>query len=160
MIYIIMGVSGCGKTTIGKLLSSHLNLPFFDGDDFHSESNIKKMSNGTSLTDEDRLPWLTTLSENLVKWELAGGAVLACSALKEEYRKILLSTQTLVTWIFLDGNMNIIKQRLDCREGHYMPSTLLNSQFSLLERPQYGMHIDVSSTPDLIVQEILKKLKV
>lgn len=154
-----MGVSGCGKTTIGKLLSSHFNLPFFDGDDFHPENNINKMSKGVPLTDEDRLPWLTTLSENLAKWELTGGAVLACSALKEDYRQILLSKQTPITWICLDGNMDIIKKRLDCREGHYMPSSLLNTQFGLLERPQYGILIDVSSTPDLIVQEILKKLK-
>ncbi|MCR6641029.1 MAG: gluconokinase [Sporocytophaga sp.] len=159
MIYIIMGVSGCGKTTIGKLLSSQLNLPFFDGDNFHPENNIQKMSCGIPLTDEDRLPWLTSISENLKKWELTGGAVLACSALKEDYRQILLSTSTPVTWIFLDGHMDIIKQRLDNREGHYMPSTLLISQLGLLERPQYGIHVDVSSTPNLIVQEILKKLK-
>ncbi|GAL86492.1 6-phosphogluconate dehydrogenase [Sporocytophaga myxococcoides] len=154
-----MGVSGCGKTTIGQLLSSHLNLPFFDGDNFHPEINIKKMSSGIPLTDEDRLPWLTSLSENLTKWELTGGAVLACSALKEYYRQILLSSQIPVTWVFLDGNMDIIKQRLDSREGHYMPSTLLSSQFGLLERPQYGIHVNISSTPELIVQEILKKLK-
>ncbi len=154
-----MGISGCGKTTIGQLLSSHVNLPFFDGDNFHPESNIKKMSSGIPLTDQDRLPWLTSLSQNIANWELTGGAVLACSALKEDYRQILSSTQTPVTWIFLDGNLDIIKQRLDSREGHYMPSSLLSSQFGLLERPQYGIHVNVSSTPDLIVQEILRKLK-
>jgi len=158
MIYILMGVSGCGKTTIGELLASHLQLPFFDGDHFHLESNIKKMSCGIPLNDEDRLPWLNTLSENLAKWDLTGGAVLACSALRERYRELLAAARVPVTWIFLDGKMEVIKQRLALRKGHYMPPTLLESQYNVLERPSYGIHVDISSTPDLIVQEILKKL--
>lgn len=87
--YVIMGVTGCGKSTIGRLLAKRLAIPFFDGDDYHPDANVHKMSSGIPLTDEDRFPWLTILNSEISKWNSNNGAALACSALKEDYRKII-----------------------------------------------------------------------
>ncbi|MEP2651151.1 MAG: gluconokinase, partial [Paraglaciecola sp.] len=100
MILIVCGVSGTGKSTIGSQLAKKLELPFYDGDDFHPESNVQKMQSGTPLNDKDRQPWLASLAKHIASWEIDGGAVLACSALKESYRKILASSaNTQVNWI-------------------------------------------------------------
>ena len=152
-----MGVSGSGKTTIGEKLARALGLPFYDADNFHPRSNIKKMSAGIPLTDQDRLPWLEELSKNLGLWNNGAGAVLACSALKEEYRKILQNGLP-VTWVYLYGQRETIRKRLEGRQGHYMSGVLLDSQLEALEQPSYGIHADVEPEADVIVQEIITKI--
>ncbi|MGV3529991.1 MAG: gluconokinase [Flavisolibacter sp.] len=160
MVYILMGVSGSGKTTVGKLLADQLQLPFYDADDYHSTANITKMSKGVALNDADRLEWLTQLRLHITQWQKNGGAVLACSALKERYRKILQPPGTgFITWIFLKAPRQIIEERLIKRKGHYMNPSLSSSQFETLEEPTYGIHIDVKDAPEKIVEQLLKQLK-
>jgi 6-phosphogluconate dehydrogenase len=160
MICIVMGVSGSGKTTIGQLLARSLDLPFFDADDFHSPANILKMQEGQALTDLDRQEWLQRLAENIQAWEKLGGAVLACSALREAYRITLQSIpRTKLRWVFLEGDYALIQRRLKTRSGHFMPPQLLHSQLELLERPAYGIHININFAPEQLVQQILTELK-
>ena len=160
MIIVVMGVSGSGKTTVGKALASALEIPFYDADDFHPQANIEKMKQGISLQDVDRESWLDTLTNNLAKWETAAGAVLACSALKETYRTVLQSgVENDVTWVYLYGRSKLIKERMAGRKGHYFKPDLLDSQFADLEPPQYGWHFDISSSGDHIVKSILDKLR-
>uniref|UniRef100_A0A1A7WH87 Gluconokinase n=2 Tax=Iconisemion striatum TaxID=60296 RepID=A0A1A7WH87_9TELE len=153
MIYIIMGVSGTGKTTLGTLLSEKLGWPFHEGDDFHPPENIEKMARGEPLTDQDRFPWLFRLHE-IIKRERCSGsdALVACSALKHLYRQILLHGSTVLTppsacprldvspppdvfFIYLHGDYDFIHQRLAARRGHFMKADLLRSQFDILEPP-------------------------
>lgn len=158
MIYIVFGVSGIGKTSIGKSLSQTLEIPFYDADDFHSESNKEKMMGGTPLTDTDRLPWLQTLGLNIKKWNEIGSAVLACSALKESYREVLCTVDiSKVTWVLLKADFNLVLERLKNRENHFLDHKLLESQFSTLEIPSYGIHVDVNKSIELIVKEILDR---
>lgn len=160
MVYIVMGVSGSGKTTVGQLLAQKLGLPFHDADDFHSAANVLKMKSGTPLTDDDREGWLQTLAANLVQWEAAGGAVLACSALKEKYRRTLCAqAPENFVWIFLKGSKEVIKSRLLDRKGHFMQATLLDSQFEILEEPAYGITVSVEDSAETIVTRILQKLE-
>jgi len=155
-----MGVSGSGKTTVGKALASALEIPFYDADDFHLHGNIVKMNQGIPLGDLDRKSWLETLSKNLAQWEAAAGAVLACSALKETYRTVLQSgVENDVTWVYLYGRSKLIKERMAGRKGHYFKPDLVDSQFADLEPPQYGWHFDISSSADHIVKSILDKLR-
>lgn len=154
-----MGVSGCGKTTIGQALAKQLGLPYYDADDFHSLSNIDKMKHGIPLNDEDRMPWLTLLADNIKTWEAQGGAVLSCSALKESYRNLLASKSNKVTWVYLKGSFELILSRLEHREGHYMKSDLLQSQFETLEEPNYGIHISIENSTEDIISAIISKLK-
>jgi 6-phosphogluconate dehydrogenase len=154
-VYVLMGVSGCGKSTVGKLLSDKLRLPFYDADNFHPKTNVEKMSSGIPLTDEDRDPWLKTLSKKIGKWTKDKGAVLACSALKESYRQIL-SAKNKVHWVVLNGEYETILKRIKDREDHYMGADMLKSQFEALELPDYGLHLDVEKSPILLVSEILK----
>ena len=155
-----MGVSGCGKSTIGKLLAEDLNIPFFDGDDFHPESNIKKMSNGQSLNDDDRQGWLETLNQ-LAKKELSkNSCVIVCSALKQKYRDTLSETiQSQTKWVHLSGSFDQIFKRLNSRTGHFMPSELLKSQFDTLEVPKNALKIDITLTPEHIIKTIKNELK-
>ena len=154
---IVMGVSGSGKTTVGKELASRLDLPFYDADDFHSESNIEKMRNGTPLTDLDRYQWLQLLSEKIEKWNTDGGAVIACSALKEDYRSIL-SSRTKVDWVYLSASFETIYDRMKKRD-HYMKSEMLQSQFDTLEIPNYGIHVDASHSVRETVSKIITQFK-
>lgn len=154
-----MGVSGCGKTTIGKQLALEQGLPFFDADDFHPKANIEKMKNDLPLSDSDRLPWLYTLAEKIYDWENNEGAVLACSALQESYRKILSTKQSNIFWVYLSGTFEVISERLKKRTNHYMKSELLKSQFDTLEVPDYGVHVNIENSIDEIVQHINSKLK-
>lgn len=159
-IYIVIGPSGVGKTTIGKMLSERLALPYYDADDFHSEENMKKMNRGIGLTDADRLPWLMTLSRNIKRWHKDQGAVLACSALKEVYREKLVSIPPEdITWIYLHGDEELIKDRLFNRKQHFFNQELLKSQYADLEVPEYGCHINVNKSPDKIIDEILLCIK-
>ena len=154
-----MGVSGSGKTTVGKALASALEIPFYDADDFHPQVNIMKMEQGIPLQDIDREFWLETLSKNLTQWDAATGAVLACSALKEMYRTVLHSgVNNDMTWVYLYGRSELIKERMAGRRGHYFKPELLESQLADLEPPQYGWHFNISSSADHIVNSILDKL--
>ena len=157
MIVIVYGVTGCGKTTIGEELAKMLELPFYDGDQFHPKSNKKKMNAGIPLTDEDRIPWLEIIANHLLDWNKKGGAVLACSALNEKYRKILMVTSN-IQWILLDGSKDLIQSRLRKRVGHFMNPALLDSQLATLEKPLYGWRISVNKKPEKIVAEILNKI--
>jgi 6-phosphogluconate dehydrogenase len=157
MILIIYGVTGCGKSTVGKKLADKLDLPFFDGDQFHPEANKNKMNAGIPLTDEDRIPWLKNIASNLVVWEKKKGAVVACSALNEKYRQILNVIPD-IQWVLLDGSKSLIKDRLSKRVGHFMNPALLESQFTTLEKPNYGIKVSIKNTPEKIVQEIVKRI--
>ena len=158
MIIQVIGVSGCGKTTIAQKLSGVLGLPYYDADDFHPQENIDKMSRGEPLDDEDRAPWLQTLSKNLQDWEKTGGAILACSALKEKYRKVLGQGLELCHWIILEGSYDTILARMNKRKDHYMSGKLLKSQFEALEVPDYGIHIDIEKSPNEIIEIIKSNL--
>lgn len=158
MIIILFGVSGCGKTTIGKQLSKKTDIPFFDADDFHPKSNIDKMTKGLPLNDNDRLPWLLSLSNKMDLWAKKKGAILGCSALKESYRELLTSKFSKVTWVHLSGSPDLIKNRIEQRSGHFMNADLLVSQFNDLEIPEYGIHIDISGSPKKIIDTIFSKL--
>ena len=159
MLVIVGGVSGSGKSTIGKLLSEKLKLPFYDGDDFHPQSNIEKMANGQALTDQDRQPWLQELAENLSIWQKQGGAVLACSALKESYRKTLSSIEKdQIHWVILTASEALLKERLANRRDHFFDQRLLDTQLAALETPDYGLVIDVASSVEETVEQIIKAL--
>ncbi|HSI74655.1 MAG TPA: NADP-dependent phosphogluconate dehydrogenase [Lunatimonas sp.] len=158
MVIIVYGVTGCGKSTVGQLLAEKLNFPFYDGDNFHPISNVEKMRKGIPLTDEDRIPWLNNLRSNIQTWERNGGAVLACSALNEKYRKILKRGSNPI-WVLLDGSKELIQERLDARIGHFMNPALLESQFATLEKPTYGVKVPIDKSPAEIVEQIYLLLK-
>jgi carbohydrate kinase (thermoresistant glucokinase family) len=153
-----MGVSGCGKSTIGKMLGERLEIPFFDGDDFHPQTNIDKMANGFPLNDTDRKPWLENLANHIKDWEKDKGAIVACSALKESYRQILSSKVTQVNWVFLEGSFELIFNRMKQRKGHFMKAELLQSQFDTLEIPTDGLFINIDKRVEAIVEEVIRKV--
>lgn len=132
MVDVLFGVSGSGKTTLGKSLADYLNAPFYDADDFHPASNIKKMKSGIALNDTDRYPWLHTLGDQVVRRHKNDRAVLACSALKSEYRE-LLATYGPIRFYLIKGSFELISSRLEQRDEHFMPHSLLRSQFESLE---------------------------
>ncbi len=159
MVIVLMGVTGSGKTTIGKQLAAKLAWRYVDADDFHPPANIEKMTAGKSLNDADRLPWLETL-RNLVResLELNENTVLACSALKRSYRDYLLLDDR-VKLVYLKGNRDLIQSRLKQRQDHYMDPGLLDSQFDILEEPDDETQIDIASGPDEIVRTIEQRLR-
>ena len=155
MVYVLFGVSGSGKTTLGKSLADYLKESFYDADDFHPLSNIEKMKSGIPLNDTDRYPWLHTLGDQVVRRHEDGRAILACSALKSEYRE-LLATYGPICFYLIEGSFELISNRLEQRDGHFMPHSLLRSQFESLESvPNDGV---VSA--DLSLPEQLKQLKI
>ena len=160
MIIVLMGVTGSGKTTVGRLLAEDLGWTYADADDFHSEPNIEKMKAGIPLNDADRKPWLERLGklvrDCLIKSE---NAVLACSALKESYREYLLLDEQ-VKLVYLKGDYQVIRERLAQRRGHYMDPTLLDSQFETLEEPRSGLRVDASSDPHATISIIRNGLSV
>lgn len=158
MIIQVIGVSGCGKSTIARKLSEAMGLPYYDADDFHPQENIDKMSSGQPLDDEDRAAWLETLSRKLQQWEQEGGAILACSALKEKYRKVLEQGLEHCHWVFLSGSYELILERMNKRKDHYMSGEMLRSQFEALEVPKYGIHIDIQKSPEEIIEKIKSSL--
>lgn len=152
-----MGVSGSGKTTIGKLLAQRHDGDFFDADDYHPTSNIQKMAAGHPLTDDDRLPWLKALRENVIDPAPQGKlTVLACSALKEFYREILGLNLPDVSTVFLKGEPALLAKRIGGREGHYMKPEMLASQLQSLEapNPEEAFYVSIVPGPEEIVAEI------
>lgn len=159
MIIILMGITGSGKTTIGTLLSKALDASFYDADDFHTQSNKQKMARGEALTDEDRRPWLEKLRGELEKWSgEKKTAVLACSALKQKYRDFL-STGLEIRWVYLKGDRELIRQRIEGRRGHFTSLSLLESQIQTLEEPPEAIVVDIRQTPSQIVRELVHQLK-
>src|SRR5256885_5945188 len=162
MVVIIFGVSGAGKTTLGKLLAQKTGWRFYEADDFHSPANTDKMRRGVPLTDEDRQPWLGRLRELIERCLAAGeNAVLACSALKKAYRDRLRASGE-VKFVFLRGNRARISEQLQHRRGHFMNPALLDSQFEDLEEPQSSeqvLTVDLGGSPHDLVQSIKAKLR-
>jgi 6-phosphogluconate dehydrogenase len=154
-ILFIMGVSGSGKTTVGKLLSEQTDLPFFDADDVHSTANVEKMKAGIPLTDQDRAAWLQSLNQ-LAKDHQTRGAVIACSALKETYRQQLADGLHHVQWVYLKGSYALIHERMLQRPHHYFSAAMLQSQFDILEEPSGAWVFDVAEEPQRIAASILK----
>jgi len=157
MIVVLMGVSGCGKTKVGKALAADLGWPFFDGDDFHPQANVAKMAAGTPLTDADRWPWLDRLATEMGAVLARGDhAVLACSALKQAYRDRIASRAKSAgdfRFVYLKGDYDTIFPRVAHRTHRYMPAALLASQFATLEEPKDAIVIDVATPiPDKIAQ--------
>lgn len=158
-VIFIIGVSGAGKTTIGSTVAAKLSIPFFDADDFHPVVNKKKMAAGIPLNDDDRLGWLKSLNLLAQKEVQDHSLVIACSALKESYRQqLMMDIENHCRWFALEGSFDQIRDRLNNRRGHYMPTSLLQSQFDLLEIPSYAIEIDVQQSPGEIVNLILDKL--
>ena len=156
MILILMGVAGCGKTITGKALSKKLGIPFYDADDFHSKENKAKMARAIPLTDEDREGWLKALAAFM---QTQDEMILACSALKASYRKTLQISPD-VHFIYLKGEYNFIRSRLEKRKGHFFDPSLLQNQFMTLEEPQNCLVIDAALPLDTIVKEITDHLKI
>ena len=159
MVVILMGVSGSGKTTVGRKLADELGWSFYEGDDFHSETRIEKMSRGVPLTDEDRRPWLAALRAVVDRAiEKEENAVLACSALKASYREILRGDHAGVVFVYLKADSGLIAERLERRAGHYAKRNLLPSQMATMEEPADAVKVDASRTPEEIVVEIRRRL--
>ncbi|QIL74904.1 gluconokinase [Hymenobacter sp. HDW8] len=160
MICIVMGVSGSGKTTVGRELAHALGVPFYDADDFHSKANVEKMSHGTPLTDDDRRDWLAAMAAGITQWEKSGGAVLACSALKEKYRTVLQQAAAhSIIWVVLEGSKELLVSRLRGRSGHYMKEQMLHSQLADYESPAYGLHLSIEASPEELVRQVLQYLE-
>jgi gluconokinase len=161
MVIILSGVSGAGKTTLGRLLAAELGWHFYDADDFHPQVNIDKMRRNLPLTDADRRPWLEKLASLIDGWiEKHEDAVLACSALKESYRRLLRVDNDAVKLVYLKGGYAVLRERLKRRHGHFMAAALLKSQFAALEEPQgNAIVVQVDQTPPEIIKEIRDALK-
>jgi gluconokinase len=158
MIVVVMGVTGCGKTTVGGALGERLGWPFLDADDFHPDENVAKMASGTALTDDDRWPWLDRVADVLAAIEAKGEhAVLACSALKAAYRERIARAGN-VRFVHLAGDQATIAARLAVRKHKYMPASLLASQFATLELPRGAVAIDIRLPVDAQVEAICRVL--
>jgi carbohydrate kinase (thermoresistant glucokinase family) len=159
---IVMGVSGCGKSTIGALLASRLRWEFEDADWFHPASNVDKMDSGIPLTDEDRWPWLKAVAGWIDQTHCSGGhGVVACSALKRSYRDILIGDRTDVRLVYLKGDETLIARRIATRHEHFMPRSLLHSQFEALEEPgadEKPITVSIEPQPREIVLRILSAM--
>lgn len=146
---IMMGVSGCGKTTCGRAIAEQMQLTFVDGDDYHPAANIAKMAGGTPLDDSDRAPWLKALRQRLRQAQQdRAPVVLACSALKATYREQLAFVGCRFAYVYLEGSFSTLMSRLRGRTGHFMPSELLQSQFDILEIPPYGLTVSIEGSID------------
>jgi carbohydrate kinase (thermoresistant glucokinase family) len=158
-LLVVMGVSGSGKTTVGQLLAARLGLPFEDADSLHPAANIEKMAAGIALTDADRGPWLAVVGSRLAAAENSG-LVVACSALKRSYRRLILAAEPLVRYVYLAGSIELIQARLGHRHGHFMPASLLVSQFSTLEplgadEPGVTVELRADESPAELVTRVM-----
>ena len=159
-VVVVMGVAGTGKTTIGLLLAVALGVPYAEGDDFHPPANIAKMTAGNALDDDDRHPWLESIGEWLAERSEAGG-VMSCSALKRKYRDQLRQHEPRTEFLLLHGTFEVITRRQASRPGHFMPASLLQSQFDTLEPlapDENGVVVDVDQSIDAIVTEYASTL--
>jgi len=155
MIAVVMGVSGSGKTTVGRILAHELGWPYYDADDFHPPANIEKMERGEALTDADRAPWLDALHALAAQLARDGhSAVLSCSALKQAYRERLSAGVPALRFVYLHGDASLIRLRLARRSGHFMPIDLLQSQLDTLEAPRGAITVDIDDTPEHIAARI------
>ncbi len=159
---VVMGVAGCGKSSVGMRLAEVLGLPYQEGDDLHPQANITKMSAGTPLNDDDRWPWLDRIGEILADHALSG-VVLTCSSLKKSYRdRLRAAAGGRLAFVFLDGSKALLTQRMGSREGHFMPTSLLESQLATLERPDEEIGVvvvNVDNTPEMIADLAVLGLK-
>lgn len=154
-----MGVSGAGKTTVGRKLAAELGWSFYEGDDFHSAASVEKMSRGIALTDEDRRPWLAALRALIERClEKKENAVLACSALKQAYRRVLRGEDAEVVFVYLEAPPELLAARLEQRAGHYAKRDLLPSQLATLEEPRDAVVVDASAPPGEIAGVIRERL--
>ncbi len=160
MVLVLMGVSGSGKTTVGKILAAELGWAFVEGDNYHPVANVEKMKAGIPLNDEDRCPWLQALRRRIEEACHGGeNIVLACSALKRDYRQYLERHDLeCVYYVFLHGSVELISRRLAARKGHFMDPNLLASQFEALEVPEGTLQVDITPSPEVIAAEIRHKL--
>ncbi len=160
---IVMGVSGCGKSTVGAELAEKLGIPFQEGDRLHPKANVEKMSAGIPLTDEDRWPWLDLVGAELRQGYEAGGVVISCSALKKSYRdRLRTACGGPLAFVFLEGSVELLTRRMGARKGHFMPLSLLKTQLDTLEVPtgEPGVvTVNIDATPDEIVERALTGLK-
>jgi carbohydrate kinase (thermoresistant glucokinase family) len=163
VIFVVMGVSGSGKSTVAGLLAATLGCQFQEGDDLHPRENVEKMRAGTPLTDADRMPWLRKIAEEIDGWRARGECgVLTCSALKRSYRDIIIGDNRDVVLVYLRGSRELIHQRMIARNEHFMPVALLDSQFATLEEPSPDEHsiiVDIGGRPADIAHEILRQLE-
>lgn len=158
MIIVVMGVSGCGKTTIGQQLADRLGWPFFDGDAFHPPVNIDKMRQSQPLTDTERAGWLAAIADQMrALMALDQSGVFACSALKQKYRDQLRVTGQ-VQFVYLRGSYQLIESRLQQRSGHYMKPNMLASQFEALEEPRAALTLEIASPPEQLVAHVIQTL--
>jgi carbohydrate kinase (thermoresistant glucokinase family) len=160
---MVMGVSGAGKSTVGRILAARLSCPFRDADSFHPKANIEKMSRGEPLTDDDRWPWLHAIAAFIAEHRAAGTqCVVTCSALKRVYRNIVTNKQsTDVRLVYLKGEFDLIAARLAARKGHFMPAALLQSQFAALQEPaidEHALAVSIDATPEEIADRVLRRL--
>ena len=162
VVLVFMGVSGCGKTTVAAILAGRLGWQFAEGDAMHPHSNIEKMEAGHPLTDEDRWPWLQKVAEWVdERLDARENGLITCSALKRSYRDVINRRGSGVMFVFLAGSKETIAARLAARHGHFMPSSLLDSQFADLEEPasdEPEIRVDVGPAPDVIAQGIMEEL--
>jgi len=162
--WVVMGVSGCGKSAIGGALAQQLHVPFLEGDAYHTPANVAKMSAGTPLTDDDRAGWLQALHDEIRAAREAGaGVVLSCSALKRRYRDLLRAADPALRFAHLDGSRALILSRMEGRAGHYMPTSLLDSQLAALEplgADEAGITLDIAATPADLVAAIVAAARV
>jgi len=159
MVIVLMGVSGCGKTSVGVALAKYLDWPFFDGDAFHPPENIAKMSQGVPLNDEDRHPWLINLNRLIADHlRKEHSLLLACSALKQSYRDQLALGNSGIIFVHLKGDFDLIYSRMQDRPGHYMKAEMLHSQLETLEEPDDALVIDIGQNLDSITEEIIAQL--
>jgi gluconokinase len=161
---VVMGVSGAGKSTVGRIVAARLNCPFRDADSFHPQANIEKMSRGEPLTDDDRWPWLQAIAAWIAEHRAAGTlCVVTCSALKRVYRDVVTNKQSAdVRLVYLKGDFDLIAARLKARKGHFMPPALLQSQFAALEEPaadEHAITVSIDATPEEIAGEVVKALR-
>jgi gluconokinase len=160
MVYVVMGVCGCGKSTIGEMLARKLGLPFYDADAFHPPERVAKLRGGIPLTDADRAPWLAAIASRIREWNEGAGAVLACSALRQRYRELLAGeSRANVRFVYLRGGMETIAGRMAKRADHYMPLALLKSQFETLEEPADAIVADIDAAPEEICRRIIDTIR-
>lgn len=160
MIFVVMGVSGSGKTTVGELLAKQVHCEYADADQFHPAANVAKMSAGVSLTDEDRWPWLDAIHKRLAEARRCSqSTVVSCSALKRAYRDVLRKDDTRPTFVYLKGSKELIEKRMTARQNHFMKARMLDSQFATLEEPQPDevdiVTVSIESSAEDIVEHVM-----